>query len=77
MTLSPTSAAVLAALRVHAEGDLDDGWATVYLDNASSSLTLSAKSFRSALAILSREGLYRVVDGYAWGKVKMEHVICS
>jgi hypothetical protein len=61
---------VLHALRSkaeYAEGD----WGTVYLDNARPS-GMSDKSFRSYLAALSKEGLYKVVDGYAWGSVRME-----
>ena len=61
---------VLTALRQASESDDGDGWRSVYLDNAIPE-GMSNKSFRSYLAKLSQHGLYRVIDGYAFGSVKM------
>jgi hypothetical protein len=68
---------VLQALREHYESDETgkDGskWGLIYLDNAWAALEgMSANQFRSHLAQLSKQGLYKVVDGYAWGCVKLE-----
>lgn len=69
-TLTPGAARVLDALRAHIEhNERGEEWGTVYLDNAKPA-DMSVKSFRSFLASLSQAGLYRVVDGYAWGSVK-------
>lgn len=63
---------VLRHLRLNYEGTtLDNGWADVYLDNARPS-GMSDKSFRSCLAALSQAGSYKPIDGYAWGRVKVE-----
>lgn len=70
MSINPENHKVLSALRKASEGDDDGGWRSVYLDNVQHGL--SAKSFRSYLAKLSQRGLYRVIDGYAFGSVKME-----
>src|ERR1700730_14217364 len=64
------ASAVLQELRKAAEGQQDEDWSDVYLDNARPS-GMSERAFRSCLAALSRQGVYRVIDGYAWGKVKM------
>lgn len=61
---------VLTALRQASETDDGEGWRMVYLDNARPA-GMSDKSFRSYLAKLSQHGLYRVIDGYAFGSVKM------
>ncbi len=61
---------VLDSLRRHSEGQEDDGWKDIYLDNAHPS-DMSDKSFRSRLATLSNLGYYRPTDGYAFGRVKM------
>lgn len=61
---------VLEALRANVEYSDDDVWGTVYLDNARPS-GMSEKSFRSYLAALSKDGLYKVIDGYAWGAVRL------
>lgn len=61
---------VLSNLRKSAEDHSAD-WSEVYLDNAVP-VGMSDKSFRSTLAILSKAGFYKVIDGYAWGKVKMK-----
>jgi len=63
---------VLAALRDNAEGGNDNGWSDVYLDNASAGLGMTPMQFRSCLSVLAQRGVYRVVDGYAWGKVALE-----
>lgn len=71
--LPPKTAEVLAALRAHIEdrGFIKPGsWGMIYLDNARPA-DMSDKSFRSHLGALSKAGLYKVVDGWAWGQVKM------
>ena len=60
---------VLQALRANAEYS-ENGWLVVYLDNARPA-GMSDKVFRAALAQLSKRELYKVIDGFAWGKVKM------
>ncbi len=42
-------------------------WGCVYLDNCR--MGMDNKVFRANLAVLSKLGLYRVVDGYAFGDV--------
>lgn len=61
---------VLSALRNNSEGCTENGWKDIYLDNAIPT-GMNDKVFRAALATLSKQGLYKVVDGYAWGRVKM------
>jgi hypothetical protein len=64
---------VLESLRAKVEDvrEAADGtrWGMVYLDNAIGGMSVT--SFRSCLAQLSKQGLYRVVDGYAFGEVKL------
>lgn len=61
---------VLISLRDHAERDeVSPGWKHVYLDNARPK-DMNDKQFRACLAALSKMGVYKVVDGYAWGAVK-------
>jgi hypothetical protein len=63
---------VLAALRREVEGPLtDDGFRDVYLDNASGDLDLTPRQFAGYLSILQQRGLYRTLDNYAFGQVKM------
>ena len=65
---------VLKALRDASEGNPINGWRAVYLDNAKASeecTDMTRTAFRSYLAKLSQRGLYKVIDGYAWGDVKM------
>lgn len=61
--------ATLAALRNQVEDD-DGEWGSVYLDNARHP-DQSAAQFRSHLAVLSVRGVYRRVDGYAFGLVRL------
>jgi hypothetical protein len=61
---------VLESIRQHAEEKYNKGWCMVYLDNARPD-GMNDKTFRAYLASLSKQGLYRVVDGYAWGKVEI------
>ncbi len=63
-------AVVINALRANVE-NVSDGWGEVYLDNARPAW-MSDKTFRACLSSLSKSNAYRVIDGYAWGKVKME-----
>ena len=60
---------ILKALRRHAENVRDD-WGMVYLDNARPN-DVSPRQFAAYLSILEQRGLYRVVDNYAWGQVKV------
>ncbi len=66
---------VLESLRSNYEGHSNppadiDGWADVYLDNAKPAW-MSPATFRFHLSALSKRGLYRPIDNYAWGKVKL------
>ncbi len=65
-------ARVYASLQAHAES-VDNGWGEVYLDNARVD-GISAQQFRACLASLSERGQYKVIDGFAWGRVKMDVV---
>lgn len=60
---------ILTALREGHESESAEGWLMVYLDNVRPD-GMSDKSFRSHLAALSKQGLYRPVDGWAWGEVR-------
>lgn len=73
--LSQDAQTVLNNLRASTEGTFitdKNGakWESVYLDNARKGM--EQNKFRAQLAVLSKAGLYRVVDGYAWGDVKIE-----
>lgn len=68
-SLSTEAKAVLEALCQHAEGSSRGEWRDVYLDNARPA-GMSDKTFRAYLAVLSKAGFYRVIDGYAWGEVR-------
>jgi len=69
INLSLEAQTVLSRLRNHMEGNADkDGFVMIYLDNAR--YGMPAKTFRAYLKVLAEAGLYRVVDGYAWGEVK-------
>jgi hypothetical protein len=61
---------VLESLRKHVENS-QDGWGTVYLDNAKPD-GMSSKSFRAYLSQLSKAGLYKPEDEFAFGSVKLE-----
>jgi len=69
MTPTNHSAIVLESLRLHVE-NRDGDWGDVYLDNARPS-GMSETAFRAVLAALSRKGLYKPIDGYAWGRVQL------
>jgi hypothetical protein len=64
------AARLLESLRANVER-VSNGWGEVYLDNAKPA-EMSVHRFRANLAVLSKLGLYRVVDGYAFGDVKMK-----
>lgn len=68
--LSQDATTVLQNLRRHAEGGMTAEWGMIYLDNARHGMPTN--KFRAQLAVLSKAGLYKVVDGYAWGEVKLE-----
>lgn len=60
---------LLQNLRNSMEGEADkNGFVNVYLDNARHGMNIH--QFRANLAVLSKLGLYKVIDGYAWGAVK-------
>lgn len=44
-------------------------WHDVYLDNAKP-FGWDGKTWSGVLGSLEKKGLYRVVDGFAWGEVK-------
>jgi hypothetical protein len=62
------SQAILEALRTKAESK-NNGWLMVYLDNAKPA-GMSYHAFAGHLGALEKAGLYRPVDGYAFGEVK-------
>lgn len=70
--LGQREAAVLAALRGAAEGEPEDGYRLVYLDNARAQCPeLTGRQWAWTLGALSlSDQLYKPVDGFAWGKVK-------
>lgn len=71
INLTPKAKEVLEVLCQCAEGPSRDEWRDVYLDNAFGRIPeISQKSFRSYLAVLSKAGFYRPIDGYAWGEVR-------
>lgn len=62
---------VLEALRKASEYDAPtEGWRGVYLDNARPT-DISPVTFRGCLSILAKKGLYKRIDSFAWGEVKM------
>lgn len=73
-TLNDNAQKVLSNLRANTEStETRDGvvWGSVYLDNARPS-GMSDKVFRAALSQLAKAGLYKVIDGYAFGDVRLE-----
>lgn len=61
----------LASLRSNVESDHNlPGFGTVYLDNARLP-GQSDKQFRAHLSALSKRGDYKIIDGYAFGAVRM------
>jgi hypothetical protein len=60
---------VLANLRAHVKSS-DGEWVKVYLDNARPS-RMTPGSYACHLSALIRAGLYRPLDGFAWGLVRM------
>jgi hypothetical protein len=61
---------VLRSLRANVEGrDGDHG--DVYLDNARP-YGMSERMFRGCLSNLIKSGLYEPVDGFVWGRVRIE-----
>lgn len=74
--LSTKTAEVLAALRANTEGvetKTSDGrtFHSVYLDNARPA-GMSPRAFAGHLSALAAAGLYKEVDGFAWGDVLAE-----
>lgn len=72
--LKPRAAIVLDALRHASEGDTVNGFKSVYLDNAHADVQakhgMSLAAFCGHLSHLEAIGLYRPVDGLAWGEVR-------
>lgn len=66
-----TAQDILAHLRDHTEGEAIDGWHMVYLDNARPA-NVSPRQFAGFLSALAKAGVYREVDGYAWGEVHID-----
>jgi hypothetical protein len=74
MTLTNQATEILNALRSYAESttEKENGeiWASVYLDNARPN-NMTANQFAGYLSALQAAGLYKPVDGYAFGEVKI------
>jgi hypothetical protein len=74
MTLSQKAQEILSNLRIEAESieTRADGstWGQVYLDNARPS-GMSAHGFAGYLQALHAAGLYRTLDGIAFGLVRL------
>jgi hypothetical protein len=69
--LSQDAITVLNNLRENAESEViykGEKWLCCYLDNARKGM--DKNKFRAQLAVLAKAGLYRIVDGYAFGDVK-------
>jgi hypothetical protein len=58
MTLTALETTILTALRNNTEGSNENGWMSVYLDNARPS-NVSAHQFAAILGNLKQKGLYR------------------
>jgi len=61
---------VLRSLRANVEF-LDGNYGNVYLDNARP-YGMNERMFRSCLSNLIKRGLYEPVDGFVWGRVRIE-----
>jgi hypothetical protein len=69
-TTSMDADTVLRSLRANVEF-LEGDYGNVYLDNARP-YGMSERTFRSCLSHLIKSGLYEPVDGFAWGRVRIE-----
>ncbi len=69
MTLTALETTILTALRNEAEGMNDNGWVSVYLDNARSSSGINGHQFAAILSSLKQKGLYRSQYDDAFGDV--------
>jgi hypothetical protein len=67
-TATTTYSSLLANVESKCFGD--ETWGMVYLDNARAE-GQSVAQFRACLAVLAKQGLYKVVDGSTFGAVKM------
>jgi hypothetical protein len=76
--MTPATEKVLTSLRANTEGtDYEgDGWFSVYLDNARPT-DMAPRTFAAHLSILEQAGLYRRLDGYAWGEVRVDERAAS
>jgi hypothetical protein len=61
---------VLLSLRANVESR-DSDFGDVFLDRARP-YGMSERMFRSCLSDLIKRGLYEPVDGFAWGRVRIE-----
>ena len=68
MTLTALETTILTALRNEAEGLNENGWESVYLDNARPD-DLSAHQFAAILGNLEKKGLYRSLGDDFFGLV--------
>lgn len=77
LRLLPRTKIVYDALVAAREGEttlmttLPGRWFSVYLDNAKPA-NMSGTAFAGHLAALTNIGLYKPVDGFAWGEVKID-----
>jgi hypothetical protein len=60
---------ILQALRSKVESE-NEGWGEVYLDNAMPD-DITPRQWAGYLSALERAGMYRPIDNYAWGSVKL------
>jgi hypothetical protein len=61
---------ILESLIKNVENMYDEEWGVVYLDNARIK-GISEYQFRAILSSLSKQGLYRTLDRFAFGMVKL------
>jgi hypothetical protein len=71
MNLTTLESQIYTALCNNTEGCNNDGWMTVYLDNARPS-DVTARQFASILGSLQKKGLYRSDSDDFFGKVRIE-----
>ena len=63
---------VLKAMRANTDSEgTQEGWRMVYLDNALPQDREFRRSLGGMLSSLTKRGVYKEVDGFAWGQVKM------
>ena len=75
-TLSPTAQTILEALRKHRDGGYTENvdgsrWYDTYLNNARPP-GMNAHAFAGHLSALTAAGVYKDLDGYAFGRVLVQ-----